>query len=603
MIRTIPITMLALALAAASAHADVLALVVTNNHSAETGRPELHYADDDGAKYYDLFRMLGGEDQVELLTELDRDSERLFPDARAHAHAPTKAEVQAATARLAEHARAAARAGHPTELYFVFAGHGDVDHGRGFLELRDGRLTSEDLERILRDIGPTRAHVILDSCNSFFVLSPRKPGGHQIAVTEQAAQSLSARLPNVGVFLSTSAEAEVFEWSELQGGIFSHAVRSGLAGAADVDHDGHVSYDELRAFVEIATSRVKNPLYRPKVFARGPGGHGDATIFDATSATAKRIEIAGGARVTVRDPDELAWIDLHSEPGRAVTLLLPERWGLRASVDDHAAGSSLAARGTNELLSTLFEAPFGPQAYAQWQDQLAHQPPEVFGVSGDDAERMRLLLAQVARSERSSRQIAGAGLLGIGAITALSGSYLASQHLAPPGELVSDSLLACGALGLGGGVVALWRASNGERLYDSYVARMSDPATDKARVVAETESRLAELAADWRRTRHTLMGGGIAIAAISGAWLVASERAHGVTDQVRAQDRAMFAGTALIGGLLVLSAMPESPVERMHDLWIQDPDLSRLPRFDHAAVDVSLSPAHGGLTLGLSGRF
>jgi hypothetical protein len=598
MIRTVLLVAVALTLAAPPARADVLALIVTNNHSAETGRPELHYADDDGAKYYDLFRMLGGEDQVELLTELDRDSERLFPDARAHAHPPTKAEVQAATARLAERARAAARAGHPTELYFVFAGHGDVDHGRGFLELRDGRLTSEDLERVLRDIGATRAHVILDSCNSFFVLSPRKPGGHQIAVTEQAAQSLSARLPNVGVFLSTSAEAEVFEWSELQSGIFSHAVRSGLAGAADVDHDGHVSYDELRAFVEIATSRVKNPLYRPKVFARGPGGHGDAPIFDVASATAKRIDVAGGARVTVRDPDELAWIDLHSEPGRAVTLLLPERWGERASVDDHAAGSSLAARGTNELLSTLFEAPFGPQAYAQWQDQLAHQPPEVFGVSGDDAERMRLLLSHVAASERSSRQTAGVGLLGLGVLSLGTVSYLSSVQLSSTGEQVRYEMIAMGIAGLGGGLRALLHSSGGERLYASYLARMSDPRTDKASVVADTERRLGELAGEWRSTRHILMGGGVAVAAIAGLGLVLTERVAGRTDEQRFTDRGMLGGTAFVGALLVMASLQESPVEQMHDLWTHDPDLSRLPRFD-----LSLAPARGGLTVGLSGRF
>jgi hypothetical protein len=589
----------ALAVAASSARADTLALIVTNNHSAETGRPELHYADDDGAKYYDLFRMLGAEDQVELLTELDRDSERLFPDARAHAHPPTKAEVHAATARLAERAHAAARAGHPTELYFVFAGHGDVDHGRGFLELRDGRLTSEDLERLLREIGATRAHVILDSCNSFFVLSPRKPGGHQIAVTEQAAQSLSARLPNVGVFLSTSAEAEVFEWSELQGGIFSHAVRSGLAGAADVDHDGHVSYDELRAFVEIATSRVKNPLYRPKVFARGPGGRGNAAIFDLASATAKRIDVAGGARVTVRDPDELAWIDLHNEPGRAVTLLLPERWGEHASIDDHAASSGLAARGTNELLSTLFEAPFGPGAYAAWQDQLGHEPPEVYGVSSDDAERMRLLLWQVAASERHNRQTIGVATLGVGALALFGDSYLWSLNtLNSTGEQVRWEMLLVGVAASGRGLYSLLHPSYGEDMYANYVARMSDPRTDKARVVADTEHRLSALAAQWRSKRHVLMGGGIAIAALGGLGLALTEREHDITDQERFFTRYTFGAVVVMGGMLSVASLAETPAEQMHHLWLQDPDLSRMPRFD-----VSVVPAHGGMTLGLSGRF
>src|SRR5262249_25541258 len=149
---------------------------------------------------------------------------------------------------LAGRIRREQAAGKDTDFYFVYAGHGDVDRGRGFLELRDGAFTSDDLERLLKRVAATRSHVILDSCNSFFVINSRKPGGTRFATPEDATRSLSARLPNVGVFLSTSAEAEVFEWSELQSGIFSHAVRSGLAGAADANGDGVVSYQELAAF-------------------------------------------------------------------------------------------------------------------------------------------------------------------------------------------------------------------------------------------------------------------------------------------------------------------------------------------------------------------
>ena len=79
----------------AGPQAQVLALIVTNNHSAETGRPELRYADDDGAKYDELFRMLAADDDVELLTELDRDSAQLFPTAVARARPPTRAAVDA----------------------------------------------------------------------------------------------------------------------------------------------------------------------------------------------------------------------------------------------------------------------------------------------------------------------------------------------------------------------------------------------------------------------------------------------------------------------------------------------------------------------------
>jgi hypothetical protein len=621
-IRRCCLALAALVLGAGVAAADaptppqILALIVTNNHSAESGRPELHYADDDGAKYYDLFRMLGGDEDVELLTDFDRDSERLFPEARARAHSPTVAEVHAAVGRLAARARDAARAGRATELYFVFAGHGDVERGRGFLELRDGRIATEDLEAILRDIAATRAHVILDSCNSFFVLSPRRPGGHQIAVTEQAAQSLGQRLPNVGVFLSTSAEAEVFEWSELQSGIFSHAVRSGLAGAADANHDGYVSYDELRAFVDIATSRVKNPLYRPKVFARAPGGRGDAPIVNLAAAHARRIEITGGpTRLTVRDPDELPWLDVHAERDASLTLLVPSRWASHATIDERQPDGAIvrcamtegeqpvqlaqlatapvpgAARGQNELLSTLFEAPFGPRAIDAWREQEAHEPEQVYGVSADDAERMRLLLAQVSSSERGTRH-----LMGSVQVAASVGAAAGALSLSPQNSARYFMLGMAGALGILG-AIDLIRTSFGEQMYADYVAQMTDPASDKARVVAKTERRLNALADGWRSWRHRLLGFSIALTA-AGAGLMAYNEHLTLSADDRTTGRFVTGGLTAMGAVLILASMQATPVEQMRELWIHDPDLSRMPR-----LDLSLAPARGGAYVGLVGRF
>ena len=48
------------------------------------------------------------------------------------------------------------------DAYFVFAGHGDVDGGRGLLELSDGPLFGAELEALLKRLGGTRTHVILD---------------------------------------------------------------------------------------------------------------------------------------------------------------------------------------------------------------------------------------------------------------------------------------------------------------------------------------------------------------------------------------------------------------------------------------------------------
>src|SRR5580704_11155132 len=89
----------------------VVALIVTNNRSTDLGRPELQYADDDGAKYYEVLRMVAGADDVELLTDFDRDSTRLFPELASIPHEPTRAAVSAATDRLASRAHRAVEEG------------------------------------------------------------------------------------------------------------------------------------------------------------------------------------------------------------------------------------------------------------------------------------------------------------------------------------------------------------------------------------------------------------------------------------------------------------------------------------------------------------
>jgi hypothetical protein len=620
-------------------HRAVFALVVTNNHSAELGRPDLHYADDDGVKYAEVFRMLAPEGNVHLLTELDRDSALLFPHLRGKLRSPTRAEVAAAAASIAGAAAGALRSGAEVEFYFVFAGHGDVDHGKGFLELRDGRFTSEDVEKLLKSIPSTRSHVILDSCNSFFVLNSRKPGGRRVVVADEAAKELRERLPNVGVFLSTSAEAEVFEWSELQSGIFSHAVRSGITGAADANKDGVVSYEELRAFVDLASSTVKNPLYRPRVFARGPRGRGDQPIFTLGGADARRVELdaAPRVRVTVRDVDDLPWIDAHKEEGAPMVLWLPARVAARASVEELAAGGDERAarqllrrdltaafgpdpaqpirladvaastpaprrRGADEVLRTLFATPFGPRALAEYQRDAANEEEPVYGIAREDVERMRLLLGQVAGIERRDRIGAGAGGIGGGTLLAGLGVWLRTTPVSTSGrgaaayQGLSYGAMGLGALGIGLGTFKLVRPSVGEKIYDDFVAELdASGGRDAAPIVARTESRLFQLAEDYRMQRRIALGGGIAfeVLSIGGFAALVYPKMDPFYRQVIAAYAAMF---GVVGGLTILTSYSPMPVERLVTIWKTDPSLTRVPR-------LSLTPVVGLGSAGIAGTF
>ncbi len=280
------------------------AVVIGNNRSLGARRPDLHYADDDAARYFEIMQTLA-PGRAWLLTEFDRDTGLLYPQTRPHAVAPTRAQLLRVGAEIAQKVRASASSGQETQVYFVFAGHGDVDQGTGFIELGDARFTASDLETWLRQIPFTRAHVILDSCNSFFMLGVRKPGGRHFAMPEDDARALASRMPNVGVFLSTSAEGEAFEWSEIQSGIISHVVRSGLLGAADVNGDGTVSYLELAGFVETATADVRNANMRPHIYARGPFSRDDAPIVELRKrADARRFQLSDATPVRIRLRDQ-----------------------------------------------------------------------------------------------------------------------------------------------------------------------------------------------------------------------------------------------------------------------------------------------------------
>lgn len=615
-------TALATSIAEAQTHRTI-ALIVTSNRGASLDRPELQYADDDGAKYYTTFRTVAAPADVHLLTRFDRDTARLFPELANTARPPTRASLAAAASAIARDVAAERARGAEVDFYFVFAGHGDVDDGRGFLELADGRFDSADLEAMVQQIAPTRAHVMLDSCNSFFVLNARKPGGRRFATPADIARSLGQRMPNVGVFLSTSAEAEVYEWSELQSGIFSHAVRSGLAGAADANGDGQVSYEELAAFVDTAAAEIKNPAFRPKVYARGPGGTSAATLFRPSTATAMRVELQRDAqvRVTIRDREGIPWYDVFKEPGAAVTVQVPDRLA-EGTIDEYdlargaIASRRLGAAGTREVLAlaalpvsaevsaprgpsdsfrALFQRPFGPHAFAAYRAAALTAPPVILGISREDTHRMSLMLEQIGKVERRSRLFGAAGLLGTGALALGAGVYFAREpqtFIDTGTRTLGYVLMGTGAVGLIGGGIALLRPSSGERLRDQLVKRLA-AGDDPSAVVARTEDQLAELARGYRQTRAFMLAGGLV--AVAGAVSLAAI-SESRDNPVPLSMRFGYSGLALAGGLLILTSRFEYPIESMSRMWLEDPGIRKAPRW-------TVNPIDGGAALTVAGAF
>ncbi|MFU8806576.1 MAG: hypothetical protein ACNA8W_22390, partial [Bradymonadaceae bacterium] len=66
----------------------VYALIVANNTSVDEGVDALRFADDDGARYHELFSSLAHE--TTLLTTLDAESQRIFPGLASQTLPPTR---------------------------------------------------------------------------------------------------------------------------------------------------------------------------------------------------------------------------------------------------------------------------------------------------------------------------------------------------------------------------------------------------------------------------------------------------------------------------------------------------------------------------------
>lgn len=70
--------------------------------------------------------------------------------------------------------------------------------------------------------------------------------------------------------------------------------------------------------MDTVSSNIKNPLYRSQVFARAPTGQGSDTILNLANANAVRIRLDDAERrLTVRDQDDLRWVDVHIDRLRA----------------------------------------------------------------------------------------------------------------------------------------------------------------------------------------------------------------------------------------------------------------------------------------------
>lgn len=564
------------------------ALVVTNNRSLDTKQADLRYADDDGVAYTQLFDELFGAKHTVLLTVLDADTRALAPGLTG-TPTPTLANLDEAVASLVRAVEAATAKGALAEVFLVFAAHGNVDEGAGYLELLDGRLTATRLEeRVIKPLAAAkRLHLIIDSCNSYFMLNARKPGGRRWSAQGLTTTPLTSRYPQLGTFISTNAEAESYEWSELQSGIFSYEVRTGLRGAADADADGKVSYQELAAFVERANQDIPNAQYRPRLAWSAPGDRHATVLVSITGASSRIITSAGAVeqRFIIRDRNGARLADVHQEQGTPLQLLVPDgpnelglvsvepgaarpTWFYRAvpqafrgDIDALPAGEPpTAARGDSPVFDRLFSQPFGRRAFAAFVATAKPTEAPVYGVTREDVQRLDQHLQALVEDDREAR-VLGAWVL------SSDGGWAAFEAV----RVTDVNLLV--------------------RRLHSY-----DLSSDEARAhaISVTERDFSSLARDARDNRLALSTLGL----IAGAGLSAAGIGLGASDRWHTSPVALLS-VGLLTSLVSTIALfgYQTPLERSWAEW--EGNAASAP--STSAIRISLSLGAG--TIGVAGTY
>ena len=354
--KTTLLLLLSLLMVPATSRADkVFSLVIGVNRPLGKDTKVLRYADDDAVLNHRLLSSVG---YSVLLVTPDPATNRLHGKLSG-ALAPTRKNIEAALGDLFSRIREAHKKGEPTQFYFVYSGHGDDQNDQGYLALADGRFTSRDLaDKVLARTGATTNHVIIDACRSYFMAFVRRAGGkrRKTRLAVRPDHDLASRFPNTGFLLSTSSGTSSHEWEGFQAGIFSHEVRSGLQGAADINRNGQVSYGEIWAFIQVANFSVRNQRFRPEVFMRAPGNDASRPMMDMRSSRAHSLTIPAKAagRFSLENSDGVRVADLHPDGYAPVTLWIPgfSRVYVRDVSRDREYLLEPARR--NQLLATLF---------------------------------------------------------------------------------------------------------------------------------------------------------------------------------------------------------------------------------------------------------
>ena len=346
------LSLLALPAAADAADVERFLIVVGHNDAIDESVEPLRYADDDAGRTYEL--LARGSRHATLLTTFDADSQEIFPHLVPISREPSRRNLMSALEETYHAIESAREEGHETVLHIFFSGHGqtrDATGSHAYLNLSDGAWTRSDmLDEIVRPQVADYTHLVIDACNAFFMVHGRgwtddaEPDpAYEASVEAYLSSATTVRqYPRVGLFLSTTGEAQVHEWGHFRAGVFSHQFRSAIVGAADVNSDGGVTYDEIAAYIAAANAAVTTADARLSVYASPPEQNRGVQFVEVEEVATATLVLDAGA------PDRLSLTDERGNPYAEITTAGDRAVEIALASGGRDGSSYLVSRGSQE---------------------------------------------------------------------------------------------------------------------------------------------------------------------------------------------------------------------------------------------------------------
>ena len=254
----------------AEASVQRFALLVGSNQG-QAPDVALRYAESDAGKLGQVLRDLGGFEPADMVVLRNEDANT----------------VRSTLISLNDRIRAAESLPDTQTLLFVYySGHADAQA----LHLAGSRLPFRELAQLVRGSAATFRLLVVDACRSGVLT--RVKGNRIVSPFDVTDSELKGE--GLALLTASSANEDAQESDELKGSFFSHALISGLLGAADSNGDGDVVLEEAyhHAYESTlrATSRTLAGTQHP-TFQYEVKGQGSLVLTRPGRARGKRAEL------------------------------------------------------------------------------------------------------------------------------------------------------------------------------------------------------------------------------------------------------------------------------------------------------------------------